>query len=140
VSTRLELDGLEQLKRDLRNLPDELVGEAQHIVEATANGAASAIKHAYPSHSGNLIARVDVEGSANPHGAGAKVISRARHSHLFEFGTKSRKTANGANRGQMPKARSDQAMIPIAIRARRLMVSKLIDLVKRAGFTVETNG
>jgi hypothetical protein len=62
-----------------------------------------------------------------------KVLSRAPHSHLYEFGTKRRRTAKGANRGAM----SEKAItVPIARRRRARMARRLVDLLRSKGFQV----
>lgn len=138
MSTKLQLNGLAELRSALRNLPDELKADAQRIVTDAANGAAVAIRRGYPVVSGKLRDGIDVaQVESSRGGVTAKVTSRARHSHLFENGTGQRRAANGANRGRMPKAPTNEAMIPVVIRQRRTMVTRLIDLVKRAGFVVE---
>lgn len=137
-SVKLKFDGLTELRNALRNLPSDLTGEASHIVEGIANGAASEIRQAYPSVTGNLISGVQV--TRFEHGkvaAGALVKSSARHAHLFEFGTKSRRTSKGWNRGTMPKAPENERMVPIIVKARYRMFGLLADMLRRAGLLVE---
>lgn len=138
VSASLKFDGLTELRAALRKLPEDLAGEASHIVEGIANGAAADIRRVYPSHTGRLIGGVVV--THFEHGkvaAGAIVKSGAPHSHLFEYGTKARRTGKGANRGTMPKAPESERMVPIVVRARKRMYAQLTDLLRRAGFVIE---
>lgn len=133
-STRLEFNGLAELKRALRDLPEDLAGEAQHIVEGAANSAAAEIKHGYPVKTGHLRDGLTVTHfESGKVAAGAIVKNRAKHSHLFEFGTHRRHNAKGANRGTMPAAHK---FVPIAIKARRRMYGLLADMLRRHGFTV----
>ena len=46
--------GLDELRETLRRLPQDLVAEASHIVEAAANGAHAEVKGSYPRWTGNL--------------------------------------------------------------------------------------
>jgi hypothetical protein len=137
VSVQLKLDGMKEFREALRKLPEELAGEAAHIVEGAANGVASEVRRVYPSHTGNLIGGVRVthfEGGKVA--AGAIVKSSAKHSHLYEYGTAQRRTAKGANRGRMPVPNESRRMIPIVVRARRRMYAQLADLLRRNGFVV----
>ena len=137
-SVKLRFDGMTELRTALRNLPEDLTGEAGHIVEGVANGAATEIRRGYPNHTGHLIAGVVV--THFEHGkvaAGALVKSAARHAHLFEFGTKSRRTAKGWNRGTMPKAPDQKRMVPVVVKARHRMYSQLADMLRRFGLLVE---
>lgn len=138
MGASLKWNGLQELKTALRNMPEELAGEASHIVEATANGAAAEVRRAYPSKSGRLIGGVHVthfEGGKVA--AGAVLKSSAPHSHLFERGTRSRKTDKGWNRGSMPEAPENRKMVPIVVKARRRMYSLLTEMLRRAGFVIE---
>ena len=129
--------GLQEFKNALHNLPEELTGEAANIVIEAAKSAERDTKSAYPRVSGNLQRGVTTTVEAiGRGGVSARVKSNARHAHLFEKGTGVRRTHAGANRGKMPEAPESQQMIPIAIRARRQMYVKLIDMVQRHGLVV----
>jgi len=137
VSSKLELKGMTEFQRALRSLPEDLRDEAAVIVQAQADEAQRQIRVAYPEGpTGNLRRGVTAERNTSKFGIRAIVRSRAKHAHLFEFGTRPRQTGQGWNRGTMPQAPEGQRMIPIVIRRRRAMVNALIDLVKRAGFQV----
>lgn len=137
MSTKLELQGLEEFRQALRNLPEELKAEAGAIVQAHADQAQREIVTGYAEKTGNLKTHVKVERDASRFGTAAIVKSTARHAKLYEFGTTRRQTNAGANRGSMPKADDAHAMIPKVVRIRARMVRALIDLVKRAGFEVQ---
>lgn len=152
----LKWEGLEDFRRALRSLPDDLKNEAAGIVEAAAEDAKKAAYFAYPTGPTRTVKRrrkgvttsvTRVGGNLKKglrvlHNAGRRfgtesiVKSTAKHAHLFEFGTGRRITNKGANRGVMPKAPENEAFIPIAIRIRRRMTKQLIELVRRAGFIV----
>lgn len=138
MASRVQLQGLQELRTALRNLPADLADEAAAIVEAHAEDAARNIQAAYPEGpTGNLKRGVTREINRSRFGSAAIVRSRAKHAHLFEKGTAQRRTKTGANRGAMPQAPESERFIPKAIRARARMVTALKDLVRRAGFEVE---
>jgi len=137
ASNRIVFEGLEELKRQLRQLPAELTAEAQRITEAAANGAAASIRAAYPRRSGALVGGVTVTHfEGGKFFAGAILKNRAPHAAIFEVGTQARHNALGANRGSMPPG---HVFVPIAIQKRRQMYENLKSLVERAGFTVRGN-
>lgn len=130
----LTFQGLDELRAALRALPDDLTGEAGHIVEGAANGAAVDIKTAYPSRTGNLRDGVTVtQVAAGKYAAGAVVKNTAKHAYIFENGTQARHTAIGANRGSMP---AGHVFIPTIIRERRKMYDALKDVLVRHGLIV----
>jgi hypothetical protein len=137
VSSKLVFGGLTEFQRALHALPDDLRQEADAIVQAQAEEAQRQIRTAYPEGpTGNLRRGVTREINSSKFTSRAIVRSRAPHSHLFERGSRDRRTAKGWNRGRMPEAPESQRMIPIVIRRRRAMVAALVDLVRRAGFQV----
>ena len=138
MSASLKFDGMAEFRAALRQLPEHLTGEARHIVEGTANAAHADVRRAYPSHTGHLIGGVVVTRvDAGKVSAGAILKSTAKHAHIFEYGTRGRRTSRGWNRGQMPKAPQNEAMVPIVVRHRRTMMGKLIDMLRRNGLVVE---
>jgi len=138
VSTKLDL-GLAEFRAALRALPEELTGEGGAIVESNAQEAGRRTEQGYPQGpTGRLRRGVKVEQEhAGRFGVSMRVRSRAPHSHIFERGTRARRTANGANRGTMPAADESQRMIPIVVRRRKIMIEALKNLVRRAGFQVQ---
>lgn len=130
---QFEIEGLEALKAELRALPQDLTGEASHIIEGKGNAAVLEIRRRYPVVSGKLRDRVTVEFSREAVSAGAKVESRAPHAYMFEYGTEARHTALGLNRGRMPPSHVfGQEMGQI----RREMYGDLRDLLERYGLRV----
>lgn len=134
-NNRLVFNGLDDLRAALRQLPEELTGEASHILEAAANGAAVDIRSGYAGHrrSGDLQDKVTVEHGVSGFAASAVVKSNSRHAWLFENGSQARHTAIGANRGSMPPA---HVFVPVLIRKRRAMYDQLKDLLTRKGLLV----
>lgn len=136
-ANRLEMQGLDELRAALRDLPENLRDEATAIIRDTAVGAKDEIVGHYPEGpTGNLKAGVTVEINSSKFGTSALVRSRAKHAWIFEYGTKSRRTAKGANRGTMPKAPDAEAMIPVVVRRRARMYERLKDLLRTHGFEV----
>lgn len=137
MATTLRMDGLKEFYGYLRQLPDELKGEADAIVRLQAEDAKRSIQQGYPEGpTGNLKARVSVEHNSSKWGTNAIVRSRAPHAWMFENGTRERKTSRGFNRGRMPKADEAEAFIPKAIRYRRRMIEALKTVLVKAGFEV----
>lgn len=135
-NTRFVIEGLDELREQLRNLPSELTGEAAHIIEAAGNGAAAEVKGHYERVSGDLVDGVSVDFQRDQFAASASVKSAAKHAYIYENGTQVRHTNAGANRGAMPPAPPGRAFIPALIRARRRMYAQLEDLLKRNGLVV----
>lgn len=128
---------LAELREALRRLPEELGGEAAHIVEATTNAAAADIKAAYPRVTGNLSDGLAWGVEANRFGAAGYVRNTAPHAYLFENGSEARHyiTKRGARHltGRMPPA---HAFIPVMQRRRRAMYGQLKALMERHGLMV----
>jgi len=157
AGSELKITGLEELKAALRNLPKELVGEADGIVRRTASMMAQDVLARYPTTGTGALARgVTVEvGSSDALTARAVVRNRARHAYIFENATKSppRRWKKGSttapyhkkgtrtvplwgigkSTGTMPGAGVFRTLAP---EHRRRMFSQLIDLVERAGLKV----
>lgn len=128
----VKLEGFEALRHALVTMPQEIRAEAMEIVRDETEGAAVEISQAYARRSGTLAARVKTSYPASGAMVGV-ALSTAPHSHLYEFGTRQRKTKSGANRGAMPA----NAVTPqIAKRRRERMARRLIEMVKRFGFEV----
>ncbi len=139
MSAKVTIDGLTEFRAALRALPAELAQEGETIVVSHATEAKREVTSGYPKGpTGNLQRGVTLTVEKSHFGTTAIVKSHARHAHLYEDGTKLRRTRSGANRGQMPRAPEANRMIPKVIRIRARMRQALIELVKKAGFTVTT--
>lgn len=131
-------DGLAEFKADLHALPADCVEEANGIVLTHAESAKQQIVAAYPfGPTGNLKRGVTMRRDFSQQIASATVKSGARHAHIFERGSRQRRTRQGWNRGRMPEAPFTQRMIPIVIRVRRQMVNALIAMLERKGLIVK---
>lgn len=135
MPTRLEIRGLDELRQALRDLPADLTNEASVIVQAHADDAAGQIRDVYQEHrvTGHLAGGVTVDRSHSAFTTRAIVRSKAKHAHLFEFGSQLRHHDSGKSVGAMP---ARPTVIPIAQRTRRRMVAVLVNLVRKAGFQV----
>jgi hypothetical protein len=132
MSAKIQWDGLAEVSRPLTNAPREIRVEAMDIVRDETEGAAAEIQQQYAVQTGRLRNRVRTDYPSSDVITGA-VISSAPHSHLYEFGTKVRRTGNGANRGSMPASPVTPA---IAVRRRTRMVGRLAEMLRRKGFEV----
>lgn len=129
-----KINGLDELREELRRLPAELRDQGRTIVLGQANGAAASIRAAYPKRAQTLADSVMVTTfDSSQFGAGATVKNTAYHAWMFENGTQARHTALGANRGVMP---AGHVFIPELMRHRRAMWQQLTELLRTAGLQV----
>lgn len=135
MPNRLELDGMDDFRAALRQLPPHLRDDGSEIVQTAAEWAEKEIAAVYREHkeSGNLLDHLKLETKENDFGTSAVLKSTAKHAHIFEDGTAVRKTKSGANRGFMP---GFNVFVPTVIRKRNWMHDQLIKLLERAGFEV----
>lgn len=133
MANRFAFGGLEELKAALRTLPEDLTGEAGHLVEARGNSAAATIKAGYPSRTRDLIDKLTVEFTRSGLSARAVVSNTSKHALAFELGTQARHTALGANRGSMP---ANPLFSQTMRRERRGLNDDLADLLVRHGLVV----
>jgi hypothetical protein len=142
---RFEWD-FSEIRAALRQLPADLRREGGRIVESNAKAAAVQVRTNYLAHSRTdaLVNGVSAEpAESGPLGVAWVVLSKARHSHLFEYGTSTRQnyTKNDANRGSMPAAPPGHAFVPVVLRVRREMYNRdFRALLERQGLIVEGYG
>lgn len=130
------IEGLEELRQALQNLPAELAGEAATIVDQAAARTEARLLANYPDgDSGNLKGGVSRESTLEAAGARAVVRSKSPHAHLWEFGTQNRQTRAGWARGQAPSHRPE-GLVTIADEERARMNDELVALLARAGLEV----
>ncbi len=138
--------GLDELRAELRKLPEDLAGEAAHIVEGAANAAAVDVKTEYGQHvyTGHLQDGVYVSHfQGNKFSAGAILKSASPLAWIFEHGTEVRHyvTHNGVTHvtGKMPPS---YTFVRAVMRRRRQMYQSLKDLIVRHGLSVsgDVNG
>jgi hypothetical protein len=108
--------GGEQFLVDLRTWRDGLKDRAGALAAHNAQRIMTRAQNAYPmGKTGNLRKGVVVQIRHEGDTVQALARSGAPHSHLYEWGTKRRKTAKGWNRGAMP---ATEVFVPIAISER----------------------
>jgi hypothetical protein len=136
----IEMKGLTELREALLKLPEDLTQESAVIVMAHAEAAKQEMAAKYPigpkrkGHTpGALIRGLTIDRRVAVYTASAILRNRAPHAYIYEHGSEMRYTDTGVERGKMPPGR---VFIPIAVRHRQIMTYALIDLVRRAGFTV----
>jgi hypothetical protein len=128
MSVAFEIRGLDQLVRELQQLPAELKGDATTIVIEAAHKAQAEIVGAYPEVTGNLKRGVKVTVEAmGPHGVDAKVRSSAPHAWLYEHG---RSRWGEISDPPVP------VFIPTMMRTRRAMYAQLARLLEQHGLDV----
>ena len=134
ASASFEWEGLDELKEILRYFPAHLTAAASAEIMDEANGAAAEIREDYPEVSGNLKGHVSVvQLSAGEFGAAAQVRSTAKHAHLYEYGTQTRQTDLGYNRGAMP---AKPVVGAVMGRRRRQLYRRLIRMMELEGLEV----
>ena len=136
MSARVQWSGLDEFLREFGSIPQKLHDEGMTIIREETEGAAVEIAQQYAQHvhTGRLARSVRTLYPSSTILVGI-VKSVAPHSHLFEFGTKQRRTLSGWNRGTMPKA-SPEITVPIARRRRGRMARRMVQMLRRAGFQV----
>jgi hypothetical protein len=146
AANRVELIGWNELLIQIRSLPQAFADEAAEMIDNTVEETAASLIQTYPIgpgsgryRGGNLRKGVKWGTTRSGYGISGFVKSTAKHASIWEFGTQSRKTRKGWNRGKSP-AHYNQGLVGIAIRKRRELRGKLIDVVRRAGFEIQDNG
>lgn len=134
---QIAINGLDELREELRALPQDLADEAAVIVQAHAQAAYSEMDQKYAEHdkTGNLRRGLTVMQNYTGGRFAVRWIvrNRAPHAYWAEHGTEMRQTTTGVGRGRMKPL---HIFIPIAIRKRELMVNALAGVVRRHGLRV----
>jgi hypothetical protein len=139
---RLFFEGLDQLRQELRSLPQDLAGEAGHETLAAANSAAATVKREYHVVSGALRDGVTVErAERDQFGAAAIVRNTAPHAWLYDNGSQTRKWASGKSTGAMwggvsGGSRPTHLFVSTMVRERRAMYQRLKAMLVRKGLSV----
>ena len=134
MSASVRWSGFSEFLREFGSIPERLKSEGMGIVVEETEGAANEIRQAYPRVTGTLAKRVRTSYPSTSILVGL-VRSQAPHAHLYEFGTRQRRTSKGANRGVMPAA-NPAVVVPIARRRRSRMARRMVDMLRRMGFQV----
>jgi len=143
MSASVEIVGLDDLIRDLRNLPRELADEASVIIERAATTAYNQISANYAAHqvTGNLVNHMRQTEQRSTFGTSVNVSNTAKHAYWYENGTNARHyytKKNGVKHmvGAMPPR---HAFIPVISRNRIRMYDELKRLMERHGLEVKTD-
>jgi hypothetical protein len=135
-NNRLTFEGMDGLREALKQLPADLAAEAAEHIDDTVEVTAASLVQSYPlGDTGNLRKGVKHTVAQSRDGAAGEVKSTSPHAHLWEFGTQNRKTTKGWNRGKL-KDQYNRGLVGIALRERKKLNAKLIELVRKAGFEV----
>ena len=134
MSARVTLDGMGALIQAMTDAPDEIRAEGMDIIREETEATASGLRAAYPRRTGTLQSRVRTVYPSSTILLGI-VRSQAPHASIWHFGTATRRTRRGANRGAMPQA-TPEPLVPLARRHRARMFDRLKGLLVRMGFTV----
>src|SRR3954469_17218436 len=127
MPARLRLDGVDDFRRELQELPDTIGTEAREIVHHAAENASREIRERYTSETLKAAMKVTHKDDGPLHAR--SIVENTSHlSNWFENGTEERHTKLNENRGRMPPA---HIFVPIAMRARRRMEDVLMELVRR---------
>jgi len=138
MSMKVQWSGLDEFLREFGSIPKEVHADGMSILVEETEGAAAEMRNAYGAVAvtGTLANRVRTVYPSTEILIGL-VQSRAPHSHLYEWGTKMRKTLTGANRGKMPAAKP-AVVVPIARRRRNRMSRRLVEMLRAMGFEIGT--
>ena len=136
-NNRIRYEGLEELKANLRNLPEHLRDKGREIVVDAGQAAHAEIRQQYEQHrrSGDLLETLEIVETSAAGGFFAGVIIRVK-SHKaswFENGTEVRETKGFGLRG---RARPANIFVPTVMKHRRDMREKLKALVRSQGLRV----
>lgn len=134
----VQIQGFDELIRQLTDAPEHIRDRGMEIVKATTETAAREIQATYPKGpTGNLRDRVKTFYPSESLLVGI-IRSTAPHSHLWEFGTRVRRNAAGANRGRMPAHKGHAAKVTptIADKHRQTMVRQLVAMLRGMGFQI----
>jgi hypothetical protein len=127
--------GLAEFRQALRNLPEALRTEADHIVKGATNAAAFDIRGRYGAHrrSGRLQASVSVAPrKARRFGVRWQVRASAWYARLFEYGHPTRQTKSGSPNPQPPRP----TFMPAYRAHRARMYDALKTMLQRHGLLV----
>jgi hypothetical protein len=136
VSIRVTLTGFDELLKQMADAPREIREEAMERVRFVTESAANEMRAGYGRHrvTGNLVGSVKTTYPSDDVIVGI-AHATAPHAHLFQWGTKKRRNASGANRGRMPVA--DQPnVVDLARRWRQVLKRDLMAMMERLGFQV----
>ena len=125
ASGTLKWSGLDEFKRQLRDLPADLRASGDVIVTASTEKTKTDTVTNYPEVSGNLRKGVGTKYERSAYGIIGTVTSRAYHAHLYERGSR-----------RQPPAPPGKRLGTHAARNRRQMYKDLAAMMRAAGLEV----
>jgi len=135
VSAKVEWTGMDEMIKMLTDAPQDIRTKGMAIVKEETEAAAMEIALAYGQKTGRLRRSVRTEYPSTTILYG-QVLVRAPHAHLYEFGTRQRRTDRGWNRGSMP-TETNEVTPEVAKRRRARMMRRLAEeVVAPMGFDV----
>jgi hypothetical protein len=109
--------GMDALIRGMKALPEALKEDAAETIQDVANSMEEEVRSNYVTGpTGNLRKGV---GQRRLSPLAIRVHSRAKHAHIYEFGSVLRHHANGKSVGRMPPLPTNRNFTAAAIKARR---------------------
>jgi HK97 gp10 family phage protein len=142
MASKFVIEGIDDFREQLRNLPEHLRREASNIATGEANAAAVEVRTKYGQHrhSGKLQDSVEVVETKNAgqFGVGLTVVANQWYAILLEWGVEAeRHTAMNWDRGKMP---AQHLFVPIMQKRRKVMERSLKRLLEDQGFEVVDHG
>lgn len=134
MSVRFVLDGFDEMIAQLTREPDEVRAEARPLVVQHTEGFADELRSSYPTRKRVLRNRVRTDYPSQTVLAG-KVQNTAPHAHLWHWGTKTRTTRLGKNRGAWAGA-NPEPLVAIATRRRGQLMDDIKAMLERRGYVV----
>jgi hypothetical protein len=121
--------GLDALIRGMKALSDELKGKAGETIQDVANQMEEEVRSNYVTGpTGNLRKGV---GQRRLSPLAIRVHSRAKHAHIYEFGSVLRHHANGKSVGRMPPLPTNRNFTAAAIKARKKQMVEHEDMLRK---------
>jgi len=133
ASVRFVYHGLEEFKRELRNMPEAFAQLAYDRAVARGEEARATVARAYTVKDGDLVDGLSLVKRRTRAGVSVTLKNKAHHAWLYDNGSQTRQNRFGANRGRMPaKHVFDSEMV----RARLAYVEDLKEILRAAGLKV----
>lgn len=132
------LGGVTVERNKFKEFPSFLAARTQAVLDARATTVAAEIAAAYAAlgGTGELAAGMVVRSQPRKTRARVVIANRVRWSAGYEFGTKSRRTKKGANRGFIPYDNDGRIFVPRVMAARVGLVPRIAALLRAEGLTV----
>jgi hypothetical protein len=135
AANKLVFEGLEELRQQLRDMPDLFTEESRTYVLEARDDALREIH--YPARAESLQKGLKVDAIETPYGTIGVIKNTSKLASIFENGTQARHTMLGSFRGAMPQSMPPaHVMVPVIMRKRRAMFGKILAMLQRYGLVV----